>query len=122
MSCDWDVRCMDCGEDLGVPDANNRDDVMRTLIGCADALATLGAALIQVDNANQRTSIECEVSVSGYRFDPLWFAQHSGHKLRPVNEYGELDEQCGEWVKCECGAQQRCKLDVGHDGEHARAP
>jgi hypothetical protein len=109
VSCDWYIRCVDCGVDGGVADeANNRDDLMRTLIQHAGELAAVGR-LRSVFNG-------VDVRVEGHYLDLEFFVQHEGHRLRPVDEYGRFDVPCGVVVHCPtCRADVACE-EREHDG------
>lgn len=115
MSCDWDVYCVDCKSHLGISDANHGLHYMETLVEMADAIAGIGRAMDAM--AGRGASVDCDMSVGGYRFDQRWFAAHVGHKLAPIDEYGRLSTQCAKWVTCgECKSQHRCTRDDGHEG------
>jgi hypothetical protein len=109
MSTDWNVHCVDCNDTHGFNDANHEDKLMATLCKHADAIAALAPLLA-----------EGSVTLHTYwgDVDPRWFAQHKGHKLVPISEYGDLLTQCIEYVTCTCGSMRRCTLDAGHKVDH----
>jgi hypothetical protein len=110
MSTDWNVHCVDCKDTHTFDDANHQDTLMALLCKHADAIATI-APLLAADGC-------IEFRTMWGRIDPAWFAQHKGHKLVPISEYGDLLTQCAEYVTCSCGSTRRCALDAGHEGGH----
>ena len=106
MSTDWNVHCVDCNDTHGFDDANHQDELMAMLCKHADAIAALAPLLTD--------HMDIELRTYWGRINPSWFAQHKGHKLVPISEYGYLLTQCVEYVKCACGSMQRCTLDAGH--------
>lgn len=109
MSCDWNVHCVDCKDTHYFNDANHEDKLMAALCKHADAIAGL-VDLVKTDDV--------QLGTLWGRVDPGWFARHRGHKLVPINEYGDLLTQCAEFVKCGCGSMRRCTKDAEHDGDH----
>jgi len=109
MSCDWDIRCVDCATTLHFSDANHQDELMWALIKHRDAIAALAPLLVDAD---------VELSSHYGRIDPVWFLAHAGHRLVPIDEYGALATACCEYVTCSCGSRRRCTLDLGHAGDH----
>lgn len=110
MSTDWNVHCVTCNSTHGFDDANHQEALMELLCKHADAIATL-APLVASDGC-------VELRTLWGRIDPAWFAEHRGHKLVPISEYGDLLTDCTEYVQCKCGSRQRCTLERGHDGDH----
>jgi len=107
MSCDWDIRCVPCGVNLGIEDANHALEQMRALCTHAAAIAAL------------RDLAPFDVTISYFRHDisAAWFAEHAGHELRPIDEYGRLDGQCHKRAGCrDCGTLRACVLGHGHAG------
>lgn len=96
MSTDWNIHCVDCNSTHMFSDANHQEDLMRVLIRHRDAIASIAPLL-----AESRSDIEFGTHWGS--IDASWFAEHKGHKLQPINEYGRLDDQCRESVPCECG-------------------
>lgn len=115
MSTDWNIHCVDCKSTLTFADANHQDALMVTLISHAGAIATLAPLLRECRD---------EVKLDTYwgRIDADWFADHIGHKLVPISEYGDLLTQCHAYVECVCGSTRRCARDRDHDGAHAVEP
>lgn len=111
MSTDWNVHCVDCNDTHRFNDANHMDDLMWTLCKHADVIAGLAPLL-----ASNRDDVELRTYWG--RIDADWFAQHKGHKLVPISEYGDLATQCPEYVDCKCGTTRRCTLEREHTGEH----
>jgi hypothetical protein len=114
MSCDWNIRCLDCKDTHRFDDANHRDDLMSVLIKHAGAIADLAPLLRE---ANAITDIAIRTSYGSV--DVKWFVTHRGHRMMPVDEYGALLDQCPEYIRCECGSNQRCQLKISHDGGHS---
>jgi hypothetical protein len=110
MSTDWNIHCVDCNDTLTFNDANHCDTEMATIIRHADVIAALVPLMNDLGHWIEFKSYYGDI-------DPRWFAQHRGHRLRPISEYGHFLEQCATYVKCGCGSSQRCKLDDGHVGE-----
>lgn len=110
MSCDWDVYCVECEEELGISDANHKVETMRSIItnrSTMEALAVMG----------EEASVELKVDYL-YVTDLEFFLKHKGHRLAPRSEYGAIDGRCNERLKCgECETQHICKLESGHRGE-----
>lgn len=116
MSCDWHVHCVDCNETHRFDDANHRDDLMRLLIKHADAIAAV-APLLADPEARERLEFKTYYG----SIDADWFAKHRGHQLRAIDEYGRLDTQCHGYFRCgNCDHDHACRLDRGHEGDHAR--
>ncbi len=113
MSTDWNVYCRTCKSTHRFDDANHQDEFMAKLIKYADAIASLAPLLATVPDVVLHTPWG-EISAS-------WFAQHRGHDLVPISEYGNTLTQCTEYVGCTCGTQRRCSLECGHDGPHGLA-
>lgn len=117
MSCDWDIRCLDCGVSHGFEDANNRDDLMLLLIEHAVAIAALVPLLAD----------PCaDIALTGdyrHRINASWFAKHATHRLRPIDEYGVLLGQCRKRVACcACGSAPHCVLAYEHAGACTPGP
>lgn len=85
MSCHWDIKCVTCGETLGMYDTNHRLDLMKILILCKDGLAGL-TPLLQLRG-------DRSVQIYEYWVDPKFFAEHKNHELIPINEYGQTEEE-----------------------------
>jgi hypothetical protein len=110
MSCDWDIKCVDCNEEHGFDDMNHDEDLMHALVRHADAIVGLYALV-----SDPHVRVELVVG-RGRCVDPAFFKRHQGHRLRPVDEYGRLSGDCFERVACpSCGSSHPCKLPEGHE-------
>ena len=49
MSCDWDIKCVDCDETHGFQDMNHDERLMLALVRHADAIAALHAVVSDRD-------------------------------------------------------------------------
>jgi hypothetical protein len=112
VSCDWNIKCLDCNDVHTFSDANHEDALMRFLIKYADGIAALGDMF--ADPEFHHHCIDFRVSYG--RIEADWFRKHLGHNLLPIDEYGTLDKQCYQYVSCEFGHRHHCALDAGHDG------
>ena len=84
MSCDWNVHCKTCGDTHRFDDANHAVELMRALVKHASAIALLAPLFNEgVYDVELRTPY-------GW-IDVAWFAQHAGHALVPIDEYGRTD-------------------------------
>lgn len=83
MSTDWDVYCLDCRQQAGLDDLAARLYRVIDLSRVAPLLAELSKAKIHahlcLDGPSAYVPIE-------------FFEQHEGHRLVPINEYGEHRE------------------------------
>ncbi len=109
MSKDFYVYCLRCKErhDLGI---NHGDDQMRTWVQHAGAIA----GLLPLMRAHWS-----DVSLTTYNqtIDVSWFAEHAGHELGVIDEYGRLLDQCEHRVKCAgCDHQHNCLRKRAHEG------
>jgi hypothetical protein len=87
-------------------------EIVRRVVQHAPTLAEL-AKVAQLIGA----SVEVD---SGYRLDLEWIEKHGRHELVAHDEYGRDDAQCLANVRCSgCEASHACKLDAGHEGDHA---
>ena len=111
MSCDWDIKCVDCNEKHGFEDMNHDEPLMLVIIRHADAIAALHMLV------SDRDAYTVELAAGrGRRVNITFFKKHQGHNLRPVDEYGRLSGNCSERVDCPtCGASHPCKLPEGHE-------
>jgi hypothetical protein len=110
----WSIQCLDCGEAHTFLNANHRDAEMAALCRHAAAIAAL-APLFEDPGLG---FWELELQTPEGRIDPRWFAEHAGHRLVPIDEYGHLLTQCPVYVDCAGGSPRRCTLDYGHAGDH----
>jgi len=81
MSCDWHIRCMDCGKTHRFDDANHEEELMAKLITMAPIFALL---------VHNPAGVEVHASWNRWRIAPEFFAEHLGHDLRPFSEYNDL--------------------------------
>lgn len=108
MGTSYDIRCIDCSEDAGV--CANHDPVraweLEPFLACAQQLATM---VPYEDSLEIKTSEDTRISLK-------WLAKHSGHRLRLVSEYGEVQDTCRKRYWCEhCkSALGYCELDADH--------
>ena len=117
MSCDWDVRCLDCGEDLGISNANHAVELMRVIIAHAKEIAAVDSFMKATDRAGYFIDFHFG---SGSLIQTAWFAKHAAHRLVPVDEYGKIDDECGMRITCPaCGKDDHCRRLAGHDGDHS---
>lgn len=116
MGTNWDIRCIDCGTDAGV--SGNYDPIHQDEIQEILEHAAKFAALRGIGNDFVVTRIGVDVPFE-------WLAEHAGHRLRPVSEYGDVDGTCAKEFKCaHCGSRLGdCDKDVDHqDACGKRAP
>lgn len=117
MSCDWDVRCLDCKSDLGISNANHAVGLMRAIVAHAKVIGALVPFMKEADLAGYFVDLTFG---DGTRINAEWLAQHADHHLVPVDEYGVLDGACGVRVVCpECNRDDVCRLPKGHSGDHS---
>lgn len=113
MSTSYQVWCKTCSESHDW-DLDKGEDLMRELVRHARSIAALVGL---IEDAGGDVCLK-----SSYGFgcvDVRWFAAHSEHELTVRDEYGRLDGECGEHVKCHsCPYSHRCKLARGHTGDH----
>lgn len=124
MSTDWNIYCVDCGETLKFNDANHIDKEMRVLCKHAAAIAAL-APMFQEMKEVAWNGMCLSLPYGSYgSVEPDWFARHLGHRLRPINEYGYCDDECGEMVRRDRPEPsdgwdwEPCCLLDGHEGPH----
>ena len=125
MSEYWDVYCRTCGKQfgefdaraqLGIKDANHRQDMICALIRLAPAFIAFNAAL--------RVEPLAEIGVTyGYADRSLnlrWFEEHAGHERVARNEYGNCIDECADYFTCPaCKHRKRCRREKEHAGEHS---
>lgn len=127
MSCDWDVRCLDCEVNAGFDDTNHAVDAMRALAKRGPELAALGAAFLALSKSleGERGYFEPRMSLRelsyGWNLDAAWWAKHGRHQLVAVDEYGRCDDACNERFDCKtCHHTEWCKRVKGHEGNHGK--
>ena len=120
MSCDWDIRCLDCNVNHGFGDANHEDDLMMALVKIAPEIAALHPTMKKLDATYERVRSATSLTINGrYSIYTEWFAAHAGHRLIAVDEYGRCYDECGEYYSyCECGHRRTCRRKTGHEGRH----
>lgn len=120
MSTYWLVLCADCNVEHAGLRVNRREDLIWAITRHADAIAAL-VPLFEEQSTWGTASLT--VNSSDGALDPRWFAEHRGHKLVPINEYGQRADRCPENVRCPTCFQAvtRCTLAPGHGGPHSPA-
>jgi hypothetical protein len=126
MSCDYDVRCLDCGSNAGFDDTNHAIKEMRALAKMGAGLAVLARGILAFEKAladDPALYLEPQFKLRdlshGWRLTPKWWAEHGDHHLVAVDEYGRCDDECAERFDCkECGYSKWCRRTSGHDGQH----
>lgn len=119
MSCDYAIKCLDCGEEHNFSDANHRLEAMRALIEHRAAVAALAPLL-----ADPRgSSITLSLDYQGSFIEPAWFEKHASCRLAPIDEYGVVYDaqqpcqRCGtfdnlEFVTFRSGPSFLCKTCI----------
>jgi hypothetical protein len=83
MSCDWDVYCKTCHDALGLQDMNHNEILMWCLVRHATAIALLQPLMVEDPS--------CLIELKAGKWNvihPSWFAEHLGHELVAIDEYG----------------------------------
>lgn len=60
-----------------------------------------------------------DLSLKAYEsyVDVSWFAEHAGHELGVIDEYGRMLNQCSHYVVCTgCESQHHCLRKHEHEG------
>ena len=94
MSCNWDVHCLDCHVDSGLPINSEFQgiEIIRLLIRHRKKLEPL-ERLLDADGVwTMGFSLNGEAVVASF------FGEHRGHRLVPINGRGELDSMNGKEV------------------------
>jgi hypothetical protein len=111
MSCDWDIKCVDCDVAAGIDNANHQLELMQALIANAKELQEFLKAL-----AAHEKIYSTELLLNGYYIPIDFFVAHGDHHLRPIDEYGCFDTPCQGAFLC-----PRCQQMVAcEDREHPR--
>lgn len=109
MSCDWDIKCVDCDVEAGIDNANHRMELMQSIVAHAKELHAFLKSAPELD---------CELHFDGYYVPAKFFAEHGDHRLRPVDEYGHFDTPCsGRFFCAKCQQEFVCE-----DREHSHWP
>lgn len=120
MSCDWNVKCLDCNEITDFSDANHATDLMLSLIKNAKGLAVVHDVISMICAETSYAYYE-GMRISSHRIPTEFFAKHHDHKMVPINEYGECLDECAERYKCACcETTLKCCLPTGHEGAHSK--
>lgn len=110
MSHHWSAYCVTC-RSTHEYSPNRGLTQIRALIRHARELAAVQPAT---------RDGECDVSLMAYGtsyLDVNWFAEHAEHELRPIDEYGAFDGECGRPTTCAiCQHRHKCVLPYGHSG------
>lgn len=111
MSTDYDLYCVTCDTDLGVQWTSG-DTILKGLWAQRDTVIAYAA-------------IEPKLRAAGFGiehhymggFDRTWFAIHRDHDVRVKDEYGVVDNRCGQWIRCQCGRSCCCIRKRNHEGK-----
>lgn len=118
MSCNWDIRCVDCCEEASIADANHEVEIMHLLVQHAQELANL-AGLVNAVNVPKNHVYDVSLYINNYYVPLEFFAKHGTHHLRPVDEYGRFDTPCKKPFKCgSCNKDVTCE-EREHDSTFA---
>ena len=126
MSCDWDIYCRTCCEDMGAFNINHGEETLLDFLEMRPELEALGLALLRRDAQVDERKFPgfTKVEISGFldyprrEFNFRWFGRHAGHNVGLRNEFGQFSEQCRKIVSCtHCEGRLLCKLKPGHTGE-----
>lgn len=123
MSTDWGIGCRDCAENHLPKDReeyftgewNNCRDVenLTKICEAADQILALDdklGRLASVDWYEHGRDARCYGLADFMR-------KHRGHRLAPMNEYGQFDDQCWRHSYCEsCKYPHACVLKLDHEG------
>ncbi len=114
MSCDYDVRCLECDAWLGL-DMNRGGWACEALIARRGALALLATSIAEVPD------LDCDLAIYGHGFRADFFAEHQGpgHTLLVCDEYGRFSDECGEYVWEPHVCNFTCRRPKGHTDYHA---
>ncbi len=82
MSTYWDIQCVDCNSWAGMQDTNHLDDPLKGLIKHRAVIESIAAIVNDLWEVDFRIGYQQTVPLH-------WFADHKGHSLALVNEYGE---------------------------------
>lgn len=117
MSCDWNIKCVECGDIHHFNDANHAEELMVNLIRNALTLAELHHHVSKLDIPWPAEGVTLKTAYGDVDF--AFFRKHLGHTLRPFNEYGQYLGDCTSRYRCACcNSWLTCKKPEGHDGEH----
>lgn len=115
MSCDYFVHCVDCSASLPFTMPSYDRFLGNAIIAHRAAIAGLGPLLIA-------TLGNLQLGNDRQRIDPQWFLDHQGHALVVIDEYGRVNDRCGEHYTCDrCETSHFCNLPKGHpsDQQHS---
>lgn len=119
MSTGFDLQCSTCGplHSTGL-DLNWGGEALAVALEHRPALEAFGKAAVLVGTSQKGFVLNNNegplVHVA------LFLAQHVGHTVIVVDEYGRILGTCAKDITCACGARHHCRLDPGHQGECAR--
>ena len=111
MGTRYHFRCVTCGVTEKVDDERGYLDEVQAMIRAAPAIAEMAPLASFLD-----------LRVNGYAsIRAAFFVEHAGHDLRPIDDMGHLENECGAPITCRCCGLElaRCHLDMHHAGEHA---
>ncbi len=113
MSTQYYIYCKSCDNKCYTEFESYELQDMRNIIGYKNDIAN---ALPLLKN----TTIQLTIGLNTRYVDAEWFSNHCAHEIRVINEYGALDETCGQYIKCpHCKHSKYCTLAVNHPGEHS---
>lgn len=120
MSTWYDVYCVDCKNHLGLRE-DGWQKQCADLIAARTALENLAPSLKVLEEGPFPYWSEVRLKMGEHnRLFAGWFAEHQGHKLAVINEYGQLYPECMKRFTC-CGRCESpwhyCRRPVDHDGE-----
>jgi hypothetical protein len=108
MSLYWDLRCVDCGVDAGISNANR---MMKEMQGLAAGAADLGRAFKAITKLvdGELLGIRLLIDYGSISLPVEFFLEHGEHRVRPVDECGRFDTPCGITYRCSsCGTDFVC--------------
>lgn len=117
MSCHWKYECTACGESFDPEDrSNHQSEVMASILAARPELEQAGLALMKAPGllAALRDFFGTEWSSALL----AWFAEHAGHPVRLVDEYGLVHGTCGERLEGGETGYRYCALPPEHQGGH----
>lgn len=123
MSTDWGIGCRDCF-DTTKPHSkffagkwdNCRSyhlDTLRAICAAAPEIVALADKLGQFKSVSL-IAWNADAMHNGYGTCygiAEFMREHAGHRLDPMNEYGQFDDQCADRVTCQhCGVRRHARL------------
>lgn len=91
---------------------------MMSLVKLAPEIAALHPAMKKLAPIGYSFGADLTIN-ERYRIDTAWFAEHAGHRLIAVDEYGRCYDECGEYFSyCDCEHRRKCRRTSGHADRH----